>query len=73
MNYTKYKNYMKDEFWPWWWSIPCDQCLGCLAMKSVDDPFGKCTAEEDWLAKKPQYNQPLDLDGKKPRQVSLNR
>ena len=50
---------MKDKFWPWWWDTPCDQCQGCVAI-NPDDPFFKCESEEKWLAKKPQYNQPLE-------------
>ena len=66
-HYTRYKEYMKKEFWPWFWSEPCDNC-DCI--EKGFGLFDNCDDYDKWLERKPIYNKPLDPDGKKPPQVS---
>ena len=65
-HYTRYKAYMENLFWPWFWSDPCKNCNCVQRGLSL---FDECSDYNEWLKRKPIYNKPLDSDAKKTAQV----
>ena len=61
-HYTEYKKYMQNDFWPWWWSDPCEQC-DCF--KRGLSLFDNCLDYDNWLKRKPIYNKSLHLTAEK--------
>jgi hypothetical protein len=61
-HYTRYKEYVQNDFWPWWWSDPCGKC-DCF--KRGMSLFDNCPDYDDWLKRKPIYNKSLHLTAEK--------
>jgi hypothetical protein len=68
-HYTQYKEYMKNSFWPWWWSEPCNDC-DCIERGL--ELFDECKDYDEWLKRKPIYiNKSLDARKKAVGQLNV--